>query len=75
MGINKGEKFAKQDVYIEYAYENVMFRWDHVKSEIFVKFYNKPEHNEVVPHNNNLFNEALLYGEEITREQYLQGKP
>lgn len=75
MGISKGEKFANQDVYVDYAFEEVMFRWDHTKSETYLKFYGKHESDNLVPHDNNLFNEALLYGEEITREQYLQGKP
>jgi len=74
MSISKGEKFAKQDVYVDYAFEDVMFRWDHKRSEIFVKFYGEPENKELVPHDNRLFNDALLYGEEITQEQYLKGK-
>ncbi|MCW8901492.1 MAG: hypothetical protein OQK95_12540 [Gammaproteobacteria bacterium] len=74
MGISKGEKFAKQDVYVDYAFEDVMFRWDHKRSKIFVKFYGELENKELVPHDNRLFNDALLYGEEITREQYLKGK-
>lgn len=75
MGINKGEKFAKQDVYVDYAFEGVMYRCDHKRSDVFVKFYGKPESEHLVPQDNRLFNDALLYGEEITQEQYLQGKP
>ena len=70
MGISKGEEFSKRDIYVNYAFEDVMYRWDHREEKIYVKFYNKKESPEPVPHDNRLFNDALLYGEEITKEEY-----
>jgi len=29
MAINKGETFVNRDVYIDYSFETVMYRWDH----------------------------------------------
>ena len=70
MGISKGEEFSKRDIYVNYSFEDAMFRWDHEEEIIYVKFYNKNESLEPVPHDNRLFNDALLYGEEITKEEY-----
>lgn len=28
MAINKGEKFGQGDVYVDYEFERVMFKWD-----------------------------------------------
>ncbi len=74
MPIEKGERFAKQDVYIDYPYEEVMYRWDHVARQVFVRFYGHPESITPVPSHNNLFNEALRFGDEITSQQYRQGQ-
>lgn len=74
MGVSKGEQFAQRDIYVDYPFEGVMFRWDHVARKIFVRFYGKNEHAEAVPHDQRLFNDALLYGDEITAEQYEKGK-
>ena len=70
MGINKGEEFSKRDIYIDYAFEEVMFRWDHIKREIYIKFYNKDESTKPIPHDNRLFNDALRFGDEISKEDY-----
>lgn len=74
MAINKGELFSKKDVYIDYPFEEVMYRWDHLEEKIYVKFYGKKEKEEPIPHHNRLFNDALLSGHEITRAEYLTGK-
>ncbi len=47
-----------------------MFRWDHQARKIYVCFYGDGESPEPVPHDNRLFNDALLYGDEIDRLQY-----
>jgi hypothetical protein len=70
MPINKGEIFEKRDVYIDYPFEKVMYRWDHVAKKIYVCFYGSRESSGPVPHDNRLFNDALLNGDEITRQQY-----
>jgi len=66
MAINKGELFTHNDVYIDYSFEEVMFRWDHKTKKIYVKFYGEDEKVESVSHDNRLFNDSLLYGNEIT---------
>ena len=75
MGINKGEHFKHQDIYIDYDFEEVMFRWDHVAKRIYRKFYGKEEDTDPISHDNRLFNDSLLMGEKITEEEYLKGKP
>jgi hypothetical protein len=74
MAISKGLSFVGRDVYVDYSYMRVMFRWDHVAQKIFVRFYGKVEAAVPVPHDNELFNEAILYGSEIPQEEYLRGK-
>lgn len=73
MPINKGPTFQLRDVYIDYSFEEVMYRWDHVTKKIYVRFYGKDENPEPVPFDNRLFNDALLSGNEITRQQYEKG--
>ena len=51
-----------------------MYRWDHKAEKIHVKFYGEDEKPDPIPHDNRLFNEALLSGKEITYEEYLEGK-
>lgn len=73
MGIGKGEHFSQRDIYIDYDFEEVMFRSECATRTLYLKFYGeKTERN--ISSNNRLFNEALLYGEEITKERYLNGK-
>lgn len=74
MGINKGELFVQRDVYVDYPFEEVMYRWDHKAEKIYVKFYGENEKTEAIPHDNKLFNDALLSGHEITQEEYQNGK-
>jgi hypothetical protein len=73
MPINKGPRFTTDDVYVNYPFENVMFRWDHRERKIYRKFYGKDEGSESVPHDNRLYTHALLWGDEISREQYEKG--
>ena len=74
MGIEKGELFLKSDIYIDYDYEEVMYRWDHKKRKVYVKFYGESEMSESVSYENRLFNEALRFGERIDKQKYLTGK-
>ncbi|STQ91107.1 hypothetical protein [Iodobacter fluviatilis] len=74
MGIEKGVTFTIRDVYIDYEYEEVMFRWDHVSQKTYVKFYGESEKHTPVDHKNRLFNDALLSGNEISKEQYENGR-
>jgi len=74
MGICKGEVFAKNDIYVDYPYENVMYRWDHKNETCHVKFYGENELSDTITADNELFNDAILYGDEITKEEYYEGK-
>jgi hypothetical protein len=75
MGLEKGKYFETRAVYVDYAFESVMFRWDHVKRQVFRKLYGQQEEPKPIPHSNRLYNEALLYGEEIGVGPYETGKP
>ncbi|WP_179404299.1 hypothetical protein [Burkholderia guangdongensis] len=74
MGINKGERFNSEDVYVDYPFEEVMFRWNHLDKKTYRKFYGEDEAGPI-PHDNRLYNDALRFGDEITREAYAAGKP
>jgi hypothetical protein len=62
------EAFRAGDIYLEYPYEDVKFRWEHETERVYRRFYGKREVE--VPHDSNLFNEAIRFGEQITREEY-----
>jgi len=62
-----------RDVYIDCPFEDVMFRWEHQTHKVFRKFYGQPEVE--IDRTSNLFHEAISAGEQITAEQYAQGKP
>jgi hypothetical protein len=70
MPVSKGKIFDEQDIYIDHDFEEVMYRWDHIAKKCYVKFYGKEESKELVPHDNRLYNDALLYGEQRTKEEY-----
>lgn len=72
MPVEKGEIFAQRDVFVDYPFESVMFRWDHKQQKIFRKFYGEKEDANPIDHANRLFNEALLGGEEISQTTYAQ---
>lgn len=74
MSVEKGELFGVRDIFIDYPFEDVMFRWSHQEKRIFRKFYGAEEGRDPIPYDNGLFNEALLGGDEITCEQYETGK-
>lgn len=74
MGVCKGERFIHEDIYVDYPFENVMFRWSCSEKNIYRKFYGENEFIDPVPHDNKLFNNALCFGDEITKEVYLIGK-
>lgn len=75
MAIEKGDAFKNKDVFIDYPFEEVMYRWDNSSKEIYVKFYGRSESNNTVSPDNRLFNEALQSGVEIDQKEYLSGKP
>ena len=74
MPVNKGKIFQERSVFIDYPFEEVMFRWDHEQRQVYRKFYGQAEGTSPVPTDNRLYNDAILYGDEITREQYVAGR-
>ena len=74
MAIEKGHIFRERDVFIDYPFEEVTYRWDHAEQKAYVRFYGAMEGEIPVLPDNRLFNDALLYGAEISRQEYEQGK-
>jgi len=74
MAIKTGQYLNLKDVYIDYTFEEVMFRREHVEGEIYRKFYGENEYTVPITCGNRLFSDALLSGTEISREEYLIGK-
>jgi hypothetical protein len=75
MGI-ANKRFRMGDVFIDYDYENVMFRWEHATGKCFRKFYGENQEDEdEVPHDNGLLNEAIRFGDETDAQTYYAGKP
>jgi len=74
MAIKTGPYLNTKDVYIDYPFEEVMFRRIGAEGLIHRKFYGENETSEPIPGNNRLFNDALLSGNEITQEDYTKGK-
>lgn len=74
MAIKTGEYLNTKDVYIDYPFEEVMFRRTCTDGLIYRKFYGEKETSQPIPGDNKLFNDALLSGNEIAREDYKKGK-
>lgn len=74
MAIKTGEYLNKKDIYIDYPYEEVMFRCTCSNVLIYKKLYGENENPIPIKDDNKLFNEALLSGNEITQEEYNKGK-
>jgi hypothetical protein len=60
------------DVYIDYPFEDAMFRYEYQTGKVFRKFSGEAEVE--VGYTSNLFREALSAGQQITAEQYAKGK-
>lgn len=74
MPVKLGNHLNERDLYIDYPYEQVMFRRDHIGGLIYKKFYGQEESFRPVAHDNKLYNDALLSGVEIDRDEYVAGK-
>jgi hypothetical protein len=61
--------FRTGDVYIEYAFEDVLFRYDHESGRYFRKFLGEAGEDEI-EFDNALFNDALSSGVLTTGERY-----
>lgn len=64
----KLELFRKGDVYIDYPFEDMKFRFDKAANKVFVRCYGKKEVE--IDQSNEHFNEAIQAGNVISREQY-----
>lgn len=60
--------FLRGDVYLDYAFEDMRFRFEKATGRVFCRFENGPEVE--VAHSDRLFHEAISAGREITREEY-----
>ncbi len=74
MAIKTGEYLNSKDIYIDYPFEQVMFRREYMGGLIYRKFYEKDESPIPISYDNGLYNDALLSGHEITREEYMKEK-
>jgi len=74
MAIKTGEYLNTKEIYIDYPFEEVMFRRNNKNGSVYRKFYGEKESAEPIPHNNKLYNDALLSGNEITHDEYKKGK-
>ncbi len=64
--------FTKSDLYIEYAFEEVLFRYEFESERFFCKFYSDTEEHER-RHDNRLLCDAELSGVLTTAERYSLG--
>ena len=73
MGIPK-EQIRDRDIFIDYDFEEVMFRYEHGTRKFFCRFYGKTTEFEV-PFDDRLLNDAMRFGEETDETTYEKGKP
>ena len=64
----KLDAFKTGDVYIDYAFEDAKFRYDKQTGKVYRRFYGQTE-VEIRP-DSDLYNQGILSGREITREEY-----
>lgn len=64
------EVFLKGDVYIDYPFEDVKFRYEKQTGKVYCRFYGRTE-NEVEP-SSNLYHEAISTGKQIARDEYFR---
>lgn len=64
--------FRKSDLYIEYRFEKVLFRYEKESERFFCKFYSDTEEHER-SHDNKLLCDAELSGVLTTAERYFSG--
>jgi len=64
------EAFSKGDVYLDYPYEDVMFRYEKKTGKVFSKFYNETE-SEIDP-TSSLYLDAFCGGQLIDKDRYFE---
>jgi hypothetical protein len=60
------------DFYVDYDFEEVMYRFDAATGKRYGKFYGNQEHD--VHPECGLYWDAIRFGDEITKEEYEAGK-
>jgi hypothetical protein len=62
--------FQRGDVYLDYPFEEMKFRFEKKTGRVFVRLYGKPEVE--IPHSDAFFKEAVSAGTVISSEEYLR---
>ena len=62
------EAFRAGDVYIDYPYEDVKFRFEKETGKVYRRWYGESEME--IPYDSELYNESHSGGWAITREKY-----
>lgn len=73
MGLSK-DKFKDRDIYLDYDFEEVLFRFNHKTRKFYKKFYGEQYEYEV-KYDDKFLNEAMRFGDEIDEQTYIIGKP
>jgi hypothetical protein len=72
MGIPSNQ-FLERDIFMDYAFESVLFRYEISTRRFFRKFYGEFDEKEVL-FDNRLLNDARRFGEETDAKTYHAGK-
>jgi chaperonin GroEL (HSP60 family) len=64
--------FQQGDVYLDYRFEGMKFRFDKASGKVFVRMDGEAEVE--IDQSDEHFREAVSAGKVITREQYLEGE-
>ena len=67
----KLKDFMEGDVYIDYPYEDVKFRFEKETGKVYRRWYRESEEMEI-PHDSDLYNKSHSRGWAITREEYFR---
>lgn len=62
------ELFQKGDVFLDYPFEEMKFRFDKASNKVFARYYFKPEVE--IKQSDSHFNEAVASGKVITEAEY-----
>ena len=62
------ETFRRGEAFIDYPFDDAAFRYKDGKA--FAKPYGQPE--RPIPHDHEMFNQAILSGQQITAEEYVK---
>jgi hypothetical protein len=66
------ERFRAGDVYIEYSFEDVLFRYEYATRRFFRRFVGESTESEVA-FDNRLLNDAIRFGDEVGSARYWAG--